>query len=222
MEKKSWFSRLFGGKSQTPPPQKPQSKPPQTNPSSGEKKPDSGRWGPDRVVPVEEFMEVAAKHDLIFEMPDGFVPVAVKENPNFYYQFAIYNKQLGVEMRYTIQDLRHLDGNPADGDEDNLKQVNTATNLWYSSAMATGYNLSGQMLKMQLFEDEAVRKEFHAHYGGTYAVEFKSEFGKGYSTGQLVYLRRVGQVSLVISFLSNDLTKHMTAVANHFHTLKYK
>jgi hypothetical protein len=72
------------------------------------------------------------------------------------------------------------------------------------------------------FPSAAVKKEFNADVGASAFFELNCSFGKNYKYGQMVILHKDNVADVIITYLSNDKTKHLALMMHAFHSLVFK
>lgn len=176
-----------------------------------------------KIVTVEEFQKYIDTIGLQFNMPSGYKETYVKENKDLWYGFAIKDKEEDFEVRYTVWSLQ-----PAIAAYEKCKSDPNCTmispnKIYQGRVQANVLNMTGgQDWDIGSFPLQAVKKEFNADAGGTSFFELNCEFGKGYKYGQMVYLHKDNVADVIITFMSNDRTKHPDNMLKSFHALRFK
>jgi hypothetical protein len=160
---------------------------------------------------------------LTFEMPLEYTETFVKENKDLWYSFAIKDNKEDFEVRYTIWSLK------PSIDVYNKCKLDTNCLMISPNAIYKGriqsnvLNMTGgQDWNIGPFPPKAVKKEFNADDGGSSFFEFNCGFGKGYKYGQMVYLHKDNVADVIITYMSNDKTKHSALMDKAFHSLRFK
>lgn len=172
---------------------------------------------------VSDFEAFCDSAGLKFNMPEGYKTIAVKENRDLSYSFAIINNNSTMEIRYSIWPLKAS----IKSYEESLKDSNSIMvhpNKHYNGRIqANVLNMTGgQMYDIGSFPPQAVKKEFNADDGGSCFFEFNCEFGKGYKYGQFVYLHKDDVADVIITFMSNNKETHSNLMKIGFHSLTFK
>ncbi len=172
---------------------------------------------------LNAFKAFADSAGLVFEMPQGYTAVAVKENPDLWYSFAIINADKSMEVRYTIWSLQPM----IEAYKASLKDTTTMMihpNSHYTGRVqANVLNMTGGIdYNIGAFPPQAVRKEFNATAGGSCFFEFNCVFGEGYRYGQMMYLHKDDTADVIVTFMSNDQSRHADLMRIPFHALKFK
>lgn len=176
-----------------------------------------------KTVSVAQFQADIQPLGLIFELPAGFKAVAVRENPDLFYQFAIQPAKSGFEVRYSVMDLRSWVAKYEASLSDTNQLMIHPDKIWEGMAMANGMNMTrGKMIDLQKFDPGAVKREFGADDGGVQFFFFQCEFGKGYKSGEVVYLHKNGVADVAITFLCKDEKKLLEWMRPAFHNLRFE
>lgn len=176
-----------------------------------------------KIVKAKEFQEYIDTIGLTFTMPAGFKEIAVKENNDLWYSFAIKDKDADFEVRYTVWSLK-----PTFAEYEKCKLDTNCTmvnpNVIYKGRIqANVLNMSGgQDYEIGPFPMQAVKNEFNADAGGSSFFEFNCGFGKGYKYGQMVYLHKDNVADVIITYMSNDRKTHSDNMLKAFHALTFK
>jgi hypothetical protein len=177
-----------------------------------------------KIIKVDEFKKFIDTIGLKFEMPTGYKETYVKENSDLYYYFAIKDKKADFEVRYSVWSLKpDLEAyKKCKQDSTNCTMVHP--NIFYTGRIRSNVlNMTGgQEWNIGAFPPQAVKEEFNADIGGSLFFEFHCGFGTGYKYGQMVYLHKDNVADVIITFMSNDKTKHSDLMEKSFHSLTYK
>jgi len=174
-----------------------------------------------------EFEELLNKHLLQFTMPEGFQEVAVKENPDMYYNFAM--KLIGeeFEVRYTIMSLRKMCEDYKNTKNDSTRMMIDPNKLHKSMVIANILNISQiDMAKEPIpqitpFSPKAVKEEFGCEYGGSTFFKVNSTFSIGYKYCSFVVLHKDNVADVYISFLGKKKKKIPAWMFKAFYALKF-
>jgi hypothetical protein len=176
-----------------------------------------------KIVKVDEFKKFIDTIGLKFEMPAGYKETFVNENKDLWYSFAIKYNNADFEVRYTVWSLKPTI------EEYNKCKLETdcsmvSPNVIYKGRIqANVLNMTGgQNSGIGSFPTQAVKKEFNADAGGSSFFEFHCGFGTGYKYGQMVYLHKDDVADVIITYMSNDKTKHADLMDKSFHSLTFK
>ena len=172
---------------------------------------------------VTQFQKNIEAYELEFTMPKGYRSVAIKENRDLSYDFAIKNEENTMEVRYSIFPLKSLVRKYKQS-KNKKNEVMVNPNNFYSTTMQTNIlNMTGGALsKIGYFPERAVQREFNADIGGSSFFKFKSDFGKGYVYGQAIILHKENVADVIITYLSNDKKTHAELSMIAFYALVFK
>lgn len=179
--------------------------------------------GQNSVVSVKEFTDQIDSIGLKFTMPNNYIEVAVIQNEDLFYSFAMKNKNADFEVRYSIWSIK-----PNLVEYEKCKTTPGCTmvhpnNIYKGIAEANILNMTaGKGANMGGFPKNAVKSEFNADIGGSSFFEFDCKFGKGYKYGQMVVLHKDDVADVIITFMSNDKSKHSDLMKEPFHSLTFK
>lgn len=172
---------------------------------------------------LSEFEQFCDDAGLIFEMPEGYKIVEVKENRDLAYSFAILNEAGTMEIRYSIWPLQEAIEKYKESLEDENVTMIHPNKIYSGIIQANVLNMTGgQMADIGPFPTDAVQREFNADAGGSSFFEFNCGFGKGYTFGQFIYLHKDDVADVIVTFMSNDKTTHGDLMFAGFHSLKFK
>ena len=174
------------------------------------------------IIKVIEFQKYVDSIGLKFTMPSEYKETHVKENKDLWYNFAIKNINEDFEIRYTVWSLKStikeyekckLDTNC----------LMVSPNLIYKGRIHSNVlNMTGgQEIAIGAFPPLALKKEFNADNAGSSFFQFNCNFGKGYKYGQMIYLHKDNVADVIITFMSNDKSKHSDLMGKAFHTLTF-
>ncbi len=136
----------------------------------------------------ESFAALLLKDSLSFTLPREFSPVAVVDNPDVRYQFAIKSRVLKVEIRYAIFP------------SSNNSEVGAAF------LQTICLNLSnGKACTVRPFPQPAVKTEFGADGGFTAMTALDSQFGRGYTYCMVNLIHKNDVADVVTFFLVDDM-----------------
>lgn len=171
------------------------------------------------------FQKLMKEHELQFEMPDGYREVPVRENGDMGYHYAIYNKDLDMEIRYSIFSIKEfVRQNP--GFETPGPDHANPNEIWMTLFMVNLLNITqcGMDNKppMGPFPDDAVRSEFGADAGATSAFPMKSEFGGDYTDMMAFVIHRDDVADAYVVFLAHDPWVIFNNMDYAFHALRFK
>ncbi|SEB35637.1 hypothetical protein SAMN04489761_0078 [Tenacibaculum sp. MAR_2009_124] len=172
---------------------------------------------------LQEFKKECDASDLQFKMPKGFKRIDTKENGDLYYSYAIINEDASMEVRYTIWSLEPALEEYKKTLKDENAMMIPVNNIYKGRVQTNVLNMTGGvMYSIGAFHPKAVKKEFHADAGGSCFLEFNSEFGKGYTYGQFIYLHKDDVADVIVTFMSNDKSKHSDLMMQAFYALTFK
>lgn len=169
------------------------------------------------------FQKQLDESGLKFEMPAGYKVVPIKENGDLQYSFAIANADNSMEVRYSIFPMKPLLEQYKKSKENANETMIDPNKLYIGINMSNGLNMTGgNEPEIGSFPTQAVKKEFNADWGGSSFFAFNCEFGKGWKFGQAVYLHKIDQADVIVTFMSNDKEKHSDLMDAAFHSLTFK
>lgn len=179
--------------------------------------------GQNNFVSVKEFSEMIDSIGLKFKMPENYNEAAVIDNGDLFYSFAMKNKNADFEVRYSIWSIK-----PQLTEYEKCKTTPGCTmvhpnKMFKGIAEANILNMTaGKGADIGGFPKDAVKSEFNADIGGSSFFEFNCDFGKGYKYGQMVVLHKDDIADVIITFMSNDKSKHSDLMLESFHSLTFK
>lgn len=176
-----------------------------------------------KIVSESEFREYVDTIGLNFTMPDGFKETIVKENRDLWYSFAIKNEKEDFEVRFTVWPLKStIEEYEKCKLDTNCFMVNP-NRIYMGRIQANVLNMTGgEHSSSDPFPAKAVKEEFNADAGGSSFFEFNCTFGEGYKYGQMVYLHKDDVADVIITYMSNDKTKHSDLMFSAFYALTFK
>lgn len=179
--------------------------------------------GQNNVVSVKAFTDSIDSIGLKFEMPKHYKEVAVIENGDLFYSFAMKNMNADFEVRYSIWPIKpHLTEYEKCTATPGCTMVHP-NRMFKGIAEANILNMTAGMgAALGGFPKDAVKSEFNADMGGSSFFEFNCDFGKGYKYGQMVVLHKDDIADVIITFMSNDKAKHSALMLESFHALTFK
>jgi hypothetical protein len=163
------------------------------------------------------FINLVNNNRLIFTMPDGFVTTNVKRNDNVFYQYAIKDKNSNFEIRIFIKSFKQISNKKGDFDFNKFS---------YNFMSSTSLNASGNVLpdipQIDLFPEDAVKKDFNADWGATTAFAPKTEFGKGFTFCAFNCIRLNDICEVNIFYMFDDVPNQQTLMEKSFLVMKFK
>lgn len=173
---------------------------------------------------MKKFKEKLDATDLIFQMPKGYHFAEIKENKDMSYDYAIFNPDSTMEIRYTVWSLKEAVVAYNDKIKKNPKEKLIHPNAMYKAMVqASMVKLSGGInYEIKEFPKESVEAEFLADAGGSCFFSGNSEFMKGYQYGQFLFLHRDNVADIIVTFLSNDKEKHSELMKIPFRSVGFK
>ena len=179
---------------------------------------------------LSTFQQICEKTDMTFTIPDGFMPVKVKKNPDVLYQYAVKHKSKKVEIRYSIFSLKdevkeYNEYLKHKNDKANIKMVLTDPNKGYELFAATvvmNISQSENTKGITEFKPEAVKHDFNADWGTSFYIENNSEYGKGYKYSCVVAIHKHNIANAFIVYLFDDGKEIKDEMLSSFYNLKYK
>lgn len=88
--------------------------------------------------------------------------------------------------------------------------------------IATAFNISEKVYKLEGFPDEAVKQEFNADAGLIIMTVLKEGFGKGYKYCMMMGLYKKGLGIAFYFYMMNNIGTYTNLYAQPFHSLKFK
>ena len=179
--------------------------------------------GKGQIITPKEFSSFIDSIGLKFEMPEHYKETNVIENPDLWYNFAIKNETEDFEIRYTVWSLKPTLKEFEKCKADPKCTMISPNEIFKGRIQANALNMTaGKGANIGSFPKEAVSKEFKADNGGSSFFDFNCSFGKGYKYGQMVFLHKDNIADVIITYMSNDKTKHSALMLEPFHTLTFK
>lgn len=179
--------------------------------------------GQNHVVSAREFSNMIDSVGLKFTMPDNYKEADVIENGDLFYSFAMKHKNSDFEVRYSIFPMKQkLAEYELCKTTPGCAMVHP-NRFFQAIAEVNVLNMTaGKGASIDPFPKDAVKREFHADVGGSAFFEFNCAFGKGYRYGQMVALQKDGVAEVIITFMSNNKSKHSELMFEVFHSLTFK
>ena len=167
----------------------------------------------------KSFGNILDKYAMHFQMPEGYSEIAIKENNDLGYYYAIKHDTAKLEIRYTFYPIKDvIERNKTSGG------LQADPNKMYPTLTTTNQlNLSGgNEYKITRFAPEAVQGEFHADDGGSTFFPLNSEFGEGYKHCVMVILHKKDIADAFILFLFDDTEVYQSLSQDPFYSLTFK
>lgn len=176
-----------------------------------------------KTIKVEEFKKYINPIGVKFEMPVGYKETLVKENKDLWYCFAMKDINADFEVRYSVWALKPtIEEYKKCKQDTNCIMINPNT-IYKGRIQSNVLNMTGgKDSDIGAFPAKAVKKEFNADAGGSSFFQFNCGFGIGYKYGQMIYLHKDNVADVIITFMSNDKTKHSDLMDKSFHSLTFK
>lgn len=167
----------------------------------------------------KDFRELLEVAELEFTPPEGeFKSVKPRENMDMLYEYALLNKEKGLEIRFAIRPMDTMMARIS-SEMPQLKESILLTVMMNCSQM-------GNPPEYMAFPDEAVREEFNADWGATATFETLGEFGEGYNYCMLYAIHRAGIADAYVFYMSEDIETILNEVfstkQDWFHLLRFK
>lgn len=151
------------------------------------------------------FNEQLSSLGLTFRMPEGYEEVAVKENRDLTYTYALYNSALDIEIRYSIFPLKHLVDLHKQSQQSEGMVVIDPNQIFFGRLETNAMNMThgewyepvgapAEFVEEGLGADQAVFCFFHVNCG----------FGEGYKHGQFLGIHKDDVADVIVTMLSND------------------
>ncbi|PYP96695.1 MAG: hypothetical protein DMD34_05015 [Gemmatimonadetes bacterium] len=155
----------------------------------------------------ENFAALLLKNSLSFTQPNEFSAVAVVDNPDVRYQFAMRSTVAKAEIRYAIF--------PSSNNDE------VAAGFLQTICL----NISnGKSCDIRPFPQPAVKAEFGADGGFTSVTALDSKFGKGFTYCMVNLIYKNGVADVAIFFMFDDVKVMPSLVTQErvFHALRFK
>jgi len=151
------------------------------------------------------FEELLLSADMRFSPPEGMEEVALHENRQMNYEYAMKIPGKKFEARWAIRPLQPwLEDHEAAKQDSNQISIHP-NELYRSLMMATVLNISGgKMTEIGDFPPAAVQREFGADWGATAFVPAGEEFGPGYDYVMMIALHKDDKADAYIFFLMTE------------------
>ncbi len=171
---------------------------------------------------LQEFKELLHDCDMHITIPPGFEESTVKENGDMDYDYAIKYPDKDFELRYAIRPIRYK-SYANDTIRREMESQRGFRNSAYGTVLQTIIlNITGGIdYKIQVFDKDAVKKEFNADWGATSFVDLHSDFGKGFKYCMIVTIHKNDVADAYYFYLSNSKDKFSENMNPLFHTLQF-
>jgi hypothetical protein len=155
-------------------------------------------------------------------IPPEFEESSVKENGDMDYDYAIKYPDKDFELRYAIRPIRYKNY-ANDTIRREIESQRGFRNSAYGTVLQTIIlNITGGIdYKIQVFDKDAVKKEFNADWGATSFVDLHSDFGKGFKYCMIVTIHKNDVADAYYFYLSNSKDKFSENMEPLFHTLQF-
>jgi len=158
-----------------------------------------------------------------FIHPFNFKTIAVKKNPDVLYHYAIKHKTKKLEIRYSIWPMADdIIAYKKSKNEPNLVLTNPNDGFFGFTSAVVMNIAQGKIINYVKFKTKDVKKDFNADEGGSFYVEAKSQFGKGYKFAMIVALFKKDTSKAYIIYLFDDLRKISKELLYSFESLQFK
>jgi hypothetical protein len=171
---------------------------------------------------LQEFKELLHDCDMHITIPPEFEESSVKENGDMDYDYAIKYPDKDFELRYAIRPIRYKNY-ANDTIRREIESQRGFRNSAYGTVLQTIIlNITGGIdYKIQVFDKDAVKKEFNADWGATSFVDLHSDFGKGFKYCMIVTIHKNDVADAYYFYLSNSKDKFSENMEPLFHTLQF-
>lgn len=173
---------------------------------------------------LDDFRSLLDNCWMIFEVPDGFKEGKIINNNDMNYEYALAYPDKDFEVRYSVRPIRqqHYEN---DSLKTQMENMATFRNTQYKTVLqAIIFNISGDFnFKFGPFDEEAVKDEFNADWGGMTLVELKKEgFGEGFKYCMVVAIHKDDVADAYYYYMANSKNRLMDNVMPLFHSLRFK
>ncbi len=171
----------------------------------------------------DKFKAMLDNCGMTFQEPDGVVECDIVENGDMNYEYALTYPDKDFEVRYSIRPItyKHYEN---DSLRSQIEESKSFRNESYETILqAIIFNISGKFYKVGPFDQDAVKEEFNADWGGTTFVELKdSGFGKGFKYCMVVAIHKNDVADAYYFYLANTKDKYMDRMMPLFHSLQFE
>lgn len=172
---------------------------------------------------LREFSQFAEKYGLQTEIPVGFIEAKIIDNDDMEYSYALKYPKKEYEVRYAIRPIKYPEMRDDSLSADDIQLINFRNTYYQTVAQTTVMNLTGgRSYQMQIFDPQAVQKEFGADWGATTFFELDSDFGKGYKYCLMVVIHKKDVADAYYFYTSNTKKDFETNMQPFFHSLTFK
>ena len=171
---------------------------------------------------LKEFKEIIDGCGMNIQLPAGFVESEVIENGDMNYEYALNYPDRDFEVRYAVRPIRYkVYAN--DTIKEEMEGQRPFRNSSYETILHTVIlNITGGVdYNLNVFDKEAVKKEFNADWGATTFVTLNSAFGKGYKYCMIVSIHKDDIADAYYFYLANSKENFSANMDPLFHTLKF-
>lgn len=169
-----------------------------------------------------EFQSLLDNCGMNFNKPNGFMESKVIDNNDMDYDYALKYPDKDFEVRYAIRPIRYKHY-ANDTIRNAMENQRAFRNAQYEIILHTIIlNITGGVdYNIQVFDKDAVKKEFNADWGATTFVELHSDFGKGFKYCMIVAIHKNDVADAYYFYLSNSKDKFMDYADPFFHSLRF-
>ena len=169
----------------------------------------------------ENFAALLLKNSLSFTQPNEFSAVAVVDNPDVRYQFAMRSTVAKAEIRYAIFPSSNND--EVAGAKVALARVLDDVAAGFLQTICLNIS-NGKSCDIRPFPQPAVKAEFGADGGFTSVTALDSKFGKGFTYCMVNLIYKNGVADVAIFFMFDDVKVMPSLVTQErvFHALRFK
>lgn len=171
-----------------------------------------------------EFESTLDNCGMIFDMPDGYIQGQITENHNMNYEYALTYPEKDFEVRYAVRPIsyKHYENDSVTSQMEEMKAFRNAQYRVVLEAIILNIT-GGVSYKVGPFDDDNVKKEFNADWGGTTFVELNnSDFGKGFKYCMIVAIHKKDVADAYYFYLANSKENFMDYVKPLFHSLRFE
>lgn len=171
---------------------------------------------------LSEFKSLLDDCGMNIEIPNGFIESKVVDNDDMGYEYALKYPDKDFEVRYSIRPIRYKNY-VNDTVKNEMEDQRQFRNSQYGIILQTVIlNITGGVdYDVQVYDKDAVKKEFNADWGATTFVELNSDFGKGFKYCMIVAIHKDDVADSYYFYLSNSKDNFMDNVEPLFHSLRF-
>lgn len=162
---------------------------------------------PIQVGPAEStvappaFEQLLAESDMRFEVPTGFEPVEVRQNPLFLYDRAIVSPDGALEIRYAVRPLGRIVVDYEDP-HSSAPDPNHMFPVMFQSMVTLLSN--GRHSPTGEYPPEQAAEKFNADWASASVFDISAEFNAGHRQALVIAMHKNGMADAYAVFLFDD------------------